>query len=134
MLLEQLRTNNRYNFRLHASALLGSEIKRATLVATSNLAIASAIDPGLAAKHAQVWPSLPAGVSKDPAKLTYLILTTEANQTVVVAYNWVIESSIELSTVTKATFEIRVASPDDLPRISAVLTNAGFVVESSTIG
>lgn len=133
MLLEQLRVNTRYNFRLHASAILGAEIKRATLISTANLAVASMVDAGLAGKHAAAVPSLPAGTAKDASKLTYLLFTTEAGQTVALAYNWIIDNTIEESAVNKATFEIRISSADDLPRIAAILANAGFSVESSII-
>ena len=134
MLLEQLRPNSRYNFRLHGAAHVGAEVKRATLMAVGSLAFASVIDAGLAAKHIQVYPSLPAGVPKDPSKLTYLIFTTEANQTVVYAYNWLIESSIEASTVNKATVEVRISAAEDVARIVSILSNAGFTVESSIAG
>lgn len=133
MLLEQLRINSRYNFRLYGAAHVGAEVKRATLVAQVSLGQAYATDPGLAAKHVQVLPSLPAGTSKDPSKLTYLIFTTEANQTIAFAYNWLIATSIEEAMANKAVIDVRISSADDLPRIIGVLTNAGFTVENSII-
>ena len=133
MLLDQLRINSRYNFRLYGAAHLSAEVKRATLVSTSSLNVASLVDPGLAAKHVQVLPSLPEGTVKDPSKLTYLIFTTEANQTIAFAYNWLIPTSIEEATANKASLDVRISSPDDLPRIISVLTNAGFAVENSMI-
>lgn len=133
MLLEQLRINARYNFRLYGSAHISGEVKRATLTSLASLAMASAVDPGLPSKHVRVLPSLPEGTSKDPSKLTYLIFTTEANQTLVFAYNWLIPTSIEEASANKATLDVRISSADDLPRIISVLSNAGFAVENSIV-
>lgn len=134
MLIEQLQINSRYNFKLHAAAHLGAEIKQATLISMGTLALASVFDPGVASKHVQVYPSLPDGSLKDPSKLTYLTFTTQANQTIVFAYDWIIKSSIEKAMANKANLDVLINSPEDLSRIIGVLSRAGFTVQNSTIG
>lgn len=133
MQLNELKINQRYNLRFYGTAHLGAELTRATLLAQTSLMMASATDPGLMSKHIAVLPSLPDGTPKDAAALTYLVFETESGSRVAYAYNWIIPTSIEASNVNIASLRVRIASADDLPRISAVLANAGFMVESSTL-
>jgi len=114
-----------YNFNTLAPAILGSNVKNATVLGIIDYTTASNyITPET--RHVDVYPYLPTGTVNDPKKYTYILFKSESNVKFVLGLPW-----IDLATVVQVvslTINVTVnnASTGDANRIRDSLILLGF--------
>lgn len=123
----QFNINDRYTFDTIAPAILGQRFKNATLLGSMSYAMAKSYGH-IDTLAASVKAYLPAGMSTDHTKYTYYSFTTEAGGNLLIAYPWIVESSI--ARANSQTLVVRVADSDINTgvKVRNVLAQAGFTV------
>lgn len=107
-----LTVNNHYNFSLYANSVLGHSYRNARL--TSILDYNTALKFGnVELIHRQVFPYLPPGSPSDNTKYTYYVFDHNGN-TIIIAEEWIVTSSIELASGRDATFKLYNVSSDQI--------------------
>jgi hypothetical protein len=117
--------NKTYNFNTKAPAILGSSIKNAKLLATMDYHTAITYDT-VDAKFRSVYPALPPGTPDQPEACIYYRFLTESGEKIIIADQWVDESSIE--TVTHISLQVtfsRLSTPD-IARIRDAINALGY--------
>lgn len=109
MLIADLSIGNVYSFSTLSPAFLDARISNAKLVAQCDLSTARTIVP-IDQLIAKVRPSLPAGVSYNPATELYLVFETENKSRIVLGSQWIDESSIV--EVVQSSYSIKVYTND----------------------
>ena len=116
--------NSTFSFETLAPALLGAKIKNAKLI--SILGYTKAVqffNPN--AQHANIYPNLPAGVSKDLTKYTFYEFETENGELKYLAKEWINLNTVELVSGTTTRITIYNTSINDQQKIREYLLSAG---------
>ena len=94
--------NGKYTFNTLAPNILGAKFENVTLTAILDYHMANSY-ANVNIKHAEIFPLLPAGTSKDCTSYQYFVFKTQANEKIVLANVWIDEPSItqiSLKTIT----------------------------------
>lgn len=114
-----------YNFATLAPAILGSQFNNATLTAIINHDVAAKFE-NIDQQAQIVYPALPQGTPKDPTSYVYLIFTTSAGTTVILANVWINETTIVVSTTATINVVVSNVTTADVTVIRNMLLNAGY--------
>ena len=112
-----------YTFNTASPVFLGAVIEKAKLKSIVDADTArrfSAIDQ----MYAQVYPSLPAGTPNDVNGTTYYLFEGLNKSLIVMAEQWIVESSLEIVQHVSINVSIPQASLSDVERVRAALTAA----------
>lgn len=122
-----LKINCRYSFDVYAPTVFGGNFKNVQVMAIMDASTAAAYRD-IFAVNASVKPYLPVGTIADPLKLTYVRIRNHLGNEVVIAYEWIVESSIVLSVGSQLQVTLDNASATDAQRIRDILTRERFVI------
>lgn len=119
------KTRTKYNFEVYPSNLIGTNFKGVT--------VASRLDPeeasreiDIIARHAQYYPTLPAGTPDDPKSYDYLKIRFLDGSVAVIGIAWIDISTVEEVSSQTVTVKISSVSAGDLSRIKDALLSNGF--------
>lgn len=116
------------SFELYASSVLGTGYQGAKILAILDADSAFAyIDPP--AMHANVYPSLPAGVPDAYDGYSYLKLKLASGQVTAIGIPWIKDDTFTVSTTRKMQITIDNVSPDNQNKVLLALSAAGFSVD-----
>lgn len=117
--------NSAFSFETLAPSLLTAKIKNATLTAIMNYQKATQhFNPN--AVHANVYPNLPAGVSRDLTKYTYFEFETENGERLYLAKEWINMNTVVLVTGTTTRITIYNTNINDTQKLQNYLKAAGY--------
>ena len=126
-----LKIGKSYTFLTNAPSVLGAEVKNAKLLAIFDYSTAITYE-GIDLKFRTIYPLLPAGTPDDPSSCIYYRFLSESGEKIIVADQWIIESSVEVveHITFKVTFED--ASLSDISRVRDAVNALGFTNYSIT--
>ncbi len=114
----------RYNFATYAPTILGDSYNNMEVMSIMGLDDAMKED-NIFQLHAQVFPHLPDGTPNVPNQYDYIKFRTSAGNTVILAYTWVVENSIQEVTSTTLRVTIFNADISDMAVIRDLLNGVG---------
>lgn len=114
-----------YSFNTKAPAILGSTIQNAKLLSIMDYSTAITYD-NIDLKYRTIHPLLPLGTPDQPDNCMYYRFLSESSEKIVLADQWIEESTIELieHVNLKATFNQ--VSIQDISRIRDLILAAGY--------
>lgn len=121
------------SFNFYPASILGTGYKNAKVLAIIDMGTAIILGYDPAALHANVYPTLPAGVPNDPSEYSYLKLLLANGQTTVVGISWIIDNSLTVVSVSSIQFTVNGVSPSDQNTIIQALAAAGFTAVNMTV-
>lgn len=95
MVLDDLKVGKVYSFNTVSPQFLGTRIERAKLTAVTNTPGARFYTP-VDQLYAQVYPSLPPGITKDINSRIWYVFEYQNGSTGVLCDQWIVESSLVL--------------------------------------
>lgn len=129
---DHLNFGNVISFDVYPGAIIGSTFTNARVLAildrdTANIWIDTA------ALHANVYPTLPAGVPDDPSQYQYVKLQLSNGNMTIIGIPWIKEDTIQLIDVGTLTITVPNASPGDRERIISALSANGYRAAKVTL-
>lgn len=120
-----LSINKSYTFNTRAPAILGARIQNAKLLGILDYTSARQHD-NIDLKYRTIFPLLPQGTPDQPDSCVYYRFLSESNEKIIIADQWIEESSIEV--VEHVNFQVTFtqASLQDIPRVRDALSALGF--------
>lgn len=120
-----LSINKSYTFNTRAPAILGARIQNAKLLGILDYTSARQYD-NIDLKYRTIFPLLPQGTPDQPDSCVYYRFLSESNEKIIIADQWIEESSIEV--VEHVNFQVTFtqASLQDIPRVRDALSALGF--------
>lgn len=120
-----------YTFLTNAPSVLGAEIKNAKLLGLFDYSTAITYE-NINLKFRTIYPLLPAGTPDDPASCIYYRFLSESGEKIIIADQWIIESSIEV--VEHISFKVvfENTSLQDISRVRDAVNALGFTNYSIT--
>lgn len=94
MLFSELKIGNVYSFSTRSPAYFSSKVERAKLLSICDLETARLHAP-VDQTYAAVFPSLPVGSTYDMAGQQYYVFKEQNGNKLVMAAQWIVESSLE---------------------------------------
>lgn len=123
-LFDKFSINDTVNFTVYPTALLGSGYSGVKVLAILDADSASVyVDPR--ALHAQVYPTLPAGVPNHYDDYSYLKLKMPNGSITAVGTAWIRESSMVVVTSTKIRISASDVPPEKHSKVIEALANIG---------
>lgn len=123
-----LELNRNYSLSFHASTILGSGLRNAKLVSLFDYKIANKF-ASIDLLHRQVYPYLPAKTPHDYTKYTYYMFETDDGKNVIVAEEWIVPNSVELTTTKTTTLLLRNVTNSQLTVLRNQLNLMGISFE-----
>lgn len=117
--------NKIYSFNTKAPALLGSAIKNAKLLGVLDYTSAVTHD-NIDLKYRAIYPLLPVGTVDQPEACVYYRFLSESGERIVLADQWIEESSIELIEHINFKVTFSQASIVDMSRVRDALLSLGY--------
>lgn len=114
-----------YTFDTNAPAILGTIIKNAKLTAILDYDSARRYDEVLF-KYRTIYPLLPIGTPDQPESCVYYKFKGENGSDIIVADQWISESSIQLVDAINLRITVTDISINDISRIRDVLLALGY--------
>lgn len=114
-----------YSFPLWPAALIQAELQGVKFLGAVSFEIA-ARESDVFARHVQVYPTLPQGVSRNPRDITYGLFSTPANNQLVIGLPWIKLDQVQLLSGATTTIEIEDCSPEQAEGIRKLLMGKGF--------
>jgi hypothetical protein len=114
------------SFNLYPAAILGTGYTNAKVLAILDSGTAAVLGYDVAARHANVFSTLPSGVPNDFTAYSYLKLLLATGDTTVIGIPWIIQSSLVVASVSSIQFTVQNITPSDQNTILQVLSAAGF--------
>lgn len=114
-----------YSFNVYPSAILGSGFKNVTVAAILDYQTAKAFGD-IEVLHISVFPYLPAGTPNRPQDFDYLLLRTEAGDSIIIGIPWIEEETIEVVGALTMTITIDGVGTEDTERVRACLSQNGY--------
>jgi hypothetical protein len=114
-----------YNFDLYPSVVVAPSFKNVRVKRVCSADdIVDKLD--VAGTYASVKPYLPTTLSTNPYDFTYLVLETDAGIETVIAYEWIIVSTIEEVTNSAVNIRLQPFNVSQLSALRAALVDNGF--------
>lgn len=120
-----LEIGKTYTFNTHAPSVLGTTIKNAKLKAIFDYETASKAE-AIILKHRSIYPLLPSGTPDDPETYTYFQFQAESGERIIIADQWIVESTIEVITHINLQVSLPNVSLNDSTRIRDALNALGY--------
>lgn len=117
--------NRVYSFDTNAPAILGARIENAKLTGILDFDSARRYDE-VHLKYRNIYPLLPAGTPDQPEECIYYKFKAENGSVLVLADQWINESSIEMISSITAVITITDTSVQDANRIRDALHSLGY--------
>lgn len=114
-----------YNFNTKAPSLLGISIKNAKLIGIFDYNTALTHD-NILLKYRQIYPLLPAGTPNSPETCIYYHFKSESGEKIVLADQWIEESTIEVVEHINFKVTFNQASLQDISRVRDALNALGY--------
>lgn len=116
----------RYDFDTVVPTIFGITYKDMLVKAIMRLDVAITMDSSLTSKHEQAYPQLPAGAPKDPGDLMYIQFEDPDGKVVVMATDWISDSSVVLSNRDKYIITLYSATQTEVDAIKDYLNMNGI--------
>ena len=114
-----------YTFNTLAPAILGTSINNAKLLATMDYDTAKTYE-NIDLKFRRIYPALPAGTPDQPEACYYYRFLTESGEKIIIADQWIDETTIDI--IDHITFQVTFtnASTSDISRIRDAINSLGY--------
>lgn len=133
MLFSEMKIGSVYSFSTYSSTFIGARITRAKLLGLLNAATARKFAP-IDQLYPQVFPTLPANSVFDVEAQTYYLLEQQNGSTIVLAGQWINETTLELIQNTLITVKIESGDAGISDKVSRALTAIGITDFSIKVG
>lgn len=117
--------NKTYTFSTTAPALLGTMVKNAKLTSIMDYESARKYDE-IDLKYRNIYPLLPVGTPDQVRSCVFYKFKAENGSTVVLADQWINESSVELIEAINIRINVTDISIEDITRIRDTLLSLGY--------
>lgn len=114
-----------YTFNTKSPAFLGAVIERAKLKSIVDIDMARKLTT-IDQLYAQIYPSLPPGTVNDVTAATYYVFEGQNKSQIIVADQWVVESSIQLIENVTIVVTMESAALSDADTVRLALSAAGI--------
>lgn len=117
-----------YSFEVYPFAVYGTKFKNVKVLSVLDPNTAQALGLDIRARHAQVYPTLPASTPNDPTKYNYVRLQLPSGETEIIGLPWIIENTIETVSLGKHFIEVDNSASTDTSKIVKALAANGIQV------
>jgi hypothetical protein len=115
-----------YSFTLYPSAVLGQQSLSVEVLGVIDFSTANQLDRGnIAAKHATVFPYLPAGTPDDPTATNYVYVRDSDGKNAVYGISWINLTTVKSEGVKTISITLYNRSVSDLAKIRNILSHNG---------
>lgn len=114
------------SFDTYAVAVLGTEYKDCTVVCHLDADTVRALGKDPAAQHANIYPSLPAGVPNDYTAYYYVKLKMLNGTLTYLGLPWIRKETIKSRQVRRAVYTFEDIGTEDIAEINEQLAAAGY--------
>lgn len=125
MQFSDMKIGNVYSFSTYSTAFLGARITRAKLIGSVNAGMARKFSP-IDQTYPQVFPTLPQGSVYDVDGQQYFLFEQQNGSTLVMAKQWINESSLEEIQSVNIVIRIEGADASAADKASRALKAAGI--------
>lgn len=125
-MLNQLKTGSLFNFSTINAAILGGSYEKAKVLGSVDYSLALGLDPNIDTRQASLIPFLPTNTPIRHTGYSYYIFQLQTGERVVLASEWINETSVKEATELSVSVEIIGATDSDFKSIKAALSRAGF--------
>lgn len=123
--MPNLNISQVYTFNTNAPSVLGATIKNAKLIGIVDYNSALKLDNVLL-KFRQIYPLLPAGTLDNPEACVFYVFRTESGAEIVLADQWIDDTTVTLVEGVNFTITLTNASNSDISRIRDALNALGY--------
>lgn len=123
--INEVPLGHRFSFEVYPTAVLGSNFRDVRLEGILSPEMAMAFGADIASLHANVYPSLPAGVPNDPMQYNYFRIRLANGSFMILGVPWVRQESIVLSEGGNLYLTFSNRTQTDLDRILLSLSSIG---------
>jgi len=124
--LSKLPLNSTVSFELYPSFVIGTGYSFAKVLAHLDADTARALGVDTAAKHTNVYPTLPSDVPNRASAYPWVKLRLQNGETVIIGVAWIKEPTIKVLNAKRVRWETNISSDDDAALIVRVLAANGF--------
>lgn len=116
-----------YSFGTLAPGVIPSRYAGIKLISISSYAAASRIaGASLYVQWRQIFPKLPQGTIDDPETAEWLVFESSEGEVIVLANNWISESTVTASDYTQATITVTETSRQQIDVLASFMTKLGM--------
>ena len=119
------KTNQTYNFEVYGTTILGNDYKNVLVIGIFNYQTALHFGD-IDVTQVQVFPHLPSGTPNRPEEYEYLLIQTANKGKVVLARQWINESTVVQVGKSKVVVTVEEAGTADIEDIRAALMQNGY--------
>ena len=119
------KTNQTYNFEVYGTTILGNDYKNVLVIGIFNYKTALHFGD-IDVTQVQVFPHLPSGTPNRPEEYEYLLIQTANKGKVVLARQWINESTVVQVGNSKVEVTVEEAGTADIEDIRAALMQNGY--------
>lgn len=119
------KTNQTYNFEVYGTTILGNDYKNVLVIGIFNYQTALHFGD-IDVTQVQVFPHLPSGTPNRPEEYEYLLIQTANKGKVVLARQWINESTVVQVGNSKVVVTVEEAGTADIEDIRAALMQNGY--------
>jgi hypothetical protein len=101
--ISDLQVNQKISFEVYPSAQLGNVFKNVTYCGEFDAQLAQTLGEAIYPAHANVYPSLPAGVPNDPTQYSWIRIKFDSGEYAVIGSPWIRAGTIVISEGSTAT-------------------------------
>jgi hypothetical protein len=121
------------SFDLWPSMLLGTGYQNAKILSIMDSGTANILGVDTASLHANIYPTLPAGVPNDPTAYPWVKLLLANGSTTIIGVPWIKDSTLVVETSQSIQFTVSNITPSDQNTIIEALAAAGYTAVGVTL-